>query len=139
MNAQELLEAQLKDIFGQVSAVYKDISESSMDHKSCPSAMTPREMLEHLCECCVAVSTHASGEKYSWGSYSAPDKTTKGLWNEYAGLRAKAVQDALGLGTDEGLNLASNYLVLHEPYHVGQVVTSRLESEPTWDADSMYA
>ena len=113
--------------------------EEGIDRKLTPDGMSPREMLEHLCECYLAYLDLAEGRKHDWGSYRAPEKATGPLTSTWKDLRTRAVGVALASKDPEVRENAIHYIALHDEYHVGQLCLIRLLAEPGWNADSIYS
>jgi uncharacterized damage-inducible protein DinB len=139
MTAAELLSHQLDDLGKQLTAVLAGLSPDQQDHKLHENGFSPRETLEHLAECYQAFSTSITGGKHQWGSFSTEDKSWANLERVWADLRAKALDMIGGLTDPEHLKAASEFLVLHDAYHVGQLAAGRLQAEPGWDPYSIYS
>lgn len=101
-------------------------------------AMSPREVVVHCSECYTAASTALRGESHEWGTYAPIAGGPDELVAEMKRLRAAAVAAILEAGTDEALKVAVHYIAMHDPYHVGQLVTLRLKLDPSWNAYSIY-
>ena len=138
MTGQELLAYQVDHMGYQLSKVFEGIKEEHLDHKACECMMSPRQAVEHLCEVYTAYTTEAAGGKHAWGSYSAGDKSWPDLWAECNRLRGQAVAAAKGAEGEKALTDAYAYIVAHDSYHVGQMATCRISSDPAWDPYSIY-
>ena len=137
MTAKEFMVAQLADTHLQVTAVYEGLANADWDKKSNPAAMSARETLGHLNECCHAFLSE-DPHKYAWGSYKMGDKPNEDLMAEFNQLRSKCVDKLSDSNDDEVVKGAGTYLALHEAYHVGQLATLRLSLDPEWNAYSIY-
>ncbi len=137
MTAKELITAQLDDTKLQVSKVFEGIPEDGWDQSSNPQAMSPRQTLGHLTECCMAMLAE-DPHTYEWGSFDASGLSHQELMAKYNDLRAQCVQKCTESSEDEVINSASNFIALHEAYHVGQLATLRLALDPDWNAYSIY-
>ena len=137
MTVNEFLAEQLADTHLQVTAVYEGLPNADWDKKSNEAAMSPREILGHLTECCHAFLSE-DPNKYEWGTYQIGDKANEDLMAEYNDLRSKCVDKANNATEDEVMRGASNFIALHEAYHVGQLATLRLSLDPEWNAYSIY-
>lgn len=127
------------DIAGsQVRKVFEGLSEELMDARLHESFMSPREILEHLCECYVAYSLYTEGQKHDWGSYAAEDKATANLMGQCMELRAAAIEKGLASESAEIRNASMDFIALHDCYHVGQVASLRIALEPDWNSHSLY-
>lgn len=136
MTASELIKHQLADSGYQVNAVLAELTEEDADQKALGYAMTARETLVHLSECCVAFNESCEGIDHNWGTYSSSATSLDALKAEFLALREEAVSR---VSEDEKtLKAASAYIVLHETYHVGQLAHLRLYLSPDWNAYSIY-
>lgn len=139
MTAHGFISYQLRDGRHQIEKCYEGLDEAGFDVRPAPHAMSPREILEHLCECHQAFLDSLEGKKFSWGEYVLEDRSAAGLRQKFAELRA-AAEAAIDKNPDETtLKYAHAYLVAHDAYHVGQLALSRLAQDPGWDPYSIYA
>lgn len=97
--------------------------------------MTPKETISHLCDVYTHVLDQVAGRQAGWGVYKTPD-TLDQLMADFDSLRSSAVNAALGAENAE--NLATDYIILHDAYHVGQLCAARSASEPEWDMYAIY-
>ncbi len=139
MTGKELLKWQLEHTGKQLDKAIGDMDESKWDHKSSPGIMSPREQVEHLGETYAAYSAMAKGEKYEWGTFVVDDKSKANLWKTYSQMRERAVSAAIASDEPKDLESATEYLLTHEAYHVGQLCSLRLDCEPSWDPYAIYA
>ncbi len=138
MEIKQLLQSQIEEAGYQLEKVLEGADESTLDLKVTAEAMSPREMVEHLCECYTATLKTAAGEAHEWGTYSAPDMTTGPLMEEFKSLRASAAAAVLALDDDKAAELGSAFVVGHDFYHVGQLVLARLKADANWNSYSIY-
>jgi hypothetical protein len=138
MTANELLNKQLEDCSYQLDKVLEGVAEKDLDFKVTPTAMTIRELVEHLCEVYTAVEEETRGASHSWGSFSIEDKSWQNLKAQLSALRSRALQIVRDAQEDKALLSGSAFLVAHDYYHVGQLATLRLATNPEWDAYSIY-
>ena len=136
MTEKELLRHQIDDAGFQLDKVFESIEEASLDFRLTEHAMTPREILAHLCECYVATSVGTEGKEHEWGTYTAPDTTWPALFNNMKELRATAAEAALA--TPDYETKTSAFMIAHDFYHVGQMCMVRLVRDPSWNAYSIY-
>lgn len=136
MDARELLAWALEDSLYQVEKSYEGLAD--FDYKLNSIAKTPREILTHFCETCEAFVTEANGGTHTWGTYSLPPMEPNELMAKYRKLRAEASEVALMATDPKMIKKASEYLVSHESYHVGQLCLIRLAIDPNWNAYSLY-
>jgi hypothetical protein len=135
VTSPELLDHLLKSSGFQIEQCYAGISEEAMDALPAPAMMSPRQILGHLTECCIACQEKVAGKEHAWGSYTPPTATSE-LLDAYRVEREKAV-GALD-GSAESVDAAADFLVAHEYYHVGQLCTARLTADSGWNAYSIY-
>jgi uncharacterized damage-inducible protein DinB len=138
MTAHDLLEFEMIRAGKQIDACLNGMAESAYDEKCSPNGMTPREMLEHLCDAYEAFIVASRGEKYDFGSFVVEDKSTANLRSVFSSQRAKAVAAALGKDDDKHQREAYEYIVGHDNYHVGQLCLCRMQSDPAWDTYAIY-
>jgi hypothetical protein len=138
MTAKELLQKQLDDAGYQLAKVIEGLPEELMDGRSCPSAMTPRDSLAHLCEAYQAAISGTQGVKHEWGTFKIEDTSTANLIKVFNEMRARAVEAVLASDDPKWLWGAHLYMVAHDYYHVGQLASLRVDQTPTWDPYSIY-
>lgn len=136
MTVEELLRKQTSHVGAQLGRVFGGLTEQQADMQAIPAMMTAREQAEHLCECYEAVKTMAAGGKHEWGTYSSGAGSWAELLAMFDGHRSAAVDAALA--GEDGSNIVSGYVVEHDAYHVGQLVSLRSTIDPSWDAYSVY-
>lgn len=137
MTAKEFLGEQLADAHMQVNKVFEGISSDGWERRAVSVAMTPRQTLAHLCECCEAFLSE-DPSSYEWGSFDYEDMNNDDLMSEYGELRSQVVAKVENAENDDVLKGASAYITMHEAYHVGQMATLRLTLDPEWNAYSIY-
>jgi uncharacterized damage-inducible protein DinB len=139
MTALELSLWQFDDVGRQLSACLHGLDPAHREHHAVVCAMSPLQILEHLCEVYTAYMKIARGEKHDWGTYRLADRSWDHVMSTFSALRKQARDTAALAGDDEKkLKEVSEYLILHDAYHVGQLVTSRLSAEPGWDMYAIY-
>ena len=138
MTAIELLTYQLDDVGFQISKVLEGVKESDLDFKPVPTAMSIREQIEHLCEVYTAVEEESRGVEHAWGQFSVADKSWGNLTVVFASLRAKAVEVVSVPKDEKAYIAASGFMVGHEYYHIGQLASLRIATDPSWDPYSIY-
>ncbi len=131
MSDTTLLQYLLKTTSNQVLQTFNGLSEAHFDTKLVPHAMSPRETLEHLCDCYQNAIATSEGREPAWGAYKLVATTQADAIAEMSTLRNRAISVA-----DE--KIAVEYIAVHDAYHVGQLVTLRLSVEPDWNYYSVY-
>ena len=134
--ANEILKYGLDQCLYQLEQVFAGVED--FDAKPIATQMSPREVLVHLCEVYQAFLTEAAGGKHSWGTYALPGEANDDLKKFTFALRSQAVAVVEANPTEEVEKHAMAFMVLHDPYHVGQMVQHRLAMEPDWNAYSIY-
>jgi hypothetical protein len=138
MTAKELA-AQFVDESGyQFKACLAGVSADSFEAKPIEGVMSIREALEHCTEACLAVQKDAIGEKQSWGTYKFPAGSVDELVAIFEDERAKAVALAMDNFDNQGAHWLKDYIVAHEFYHVGQMVSVRLALSDGFEPYSIY-
>ncbi|MBC8063708.1 MAG: hypothetical protein H7Y17_02680 [Chlorobia bacterium] len=135
MTTQELLQHQFDDAAYQLEKVFDGL-DASLDFRLTEKSMTPRETAAHLGECYVAMVKEANGEKHEWGTYEPSTTEWPAVWENMKELRAKATAAVLAKPGSE--SKASEFIVAHDNYHVGQMVATRMARDPDWDPYSIY-
>ena len=138
MTANELLRYEIDQVGFQIRACLDDMPEAGMDAPCGPGAMSPRDLLEHMCEAYVALIASCQGKKHEWGSFSVSDKSTDNLKSTYFTTREQAVEAVLAKDDDASIKHAYDFVVGHDNYHVGQFVLSRLQVQPDWNSYAIY-
>jgi uncharacterized damage-inducible protein DinB len=138
MTTQELLIFQIQVTANQIERALDGLNDSDLQHKLSEPCMNMSSILEHLCECRVAFLTESVGNKHSWGTYEAPDRSLAGLRSTLRDLTNKTIEIVKSDGSDEVLKHASDFLVLHDAYHVGQLCATRLSFDREFDPYSIY-
>jgi len=138
MEAKELAFKAIENSGRQIEKAYEGLPEADYDKKVSDSAMTPREMLEHFCECYHNAVPYADGIAPDWGSYSIEDKSTANLWKVYAETRKAAVEKVLTLDGPKLAEIGMGFMAMHDSYHVGQLCQLRIYLDPNWNAYAIY-
>lgn len=133
-----LLLAALKDARQQVAACYQDAPDGFADVRITPEAMTPAQMIGHLNECYIAVEKEAKGERHEWGTYDAGGKSLAELVAEWEARHAEVTAKAEGGVSLEVAKAILSFVILHNAYHVGQLVLARLQVQPDWNVYAIY-
>jgi len=139
MNTHEFTETAMASAGRQLEQVLAGLKEEHSDVKVASVASSARETLEHLVDCYVNTPAAVEGKEPQWGSYTIEDKSLANLLKLCAELRAKAVQKILTAPEDKVGELALNYIILHDAYHVGQLALLRMQTDASWDPYSIYA
>lgn len=126
MSTTDFLKSQLDDTGKQLQSVFSNFPADKWNEKATPHSFSAAETAEHLAECYQAFLTHADGQEYEWGTFQIEDKTPANLQKTMTDMRTKAVLRATSTTDEKIQQYASSYIVLHDAYHVGQMVTLRL-------------
>lgn len=137
MTIQELLKEQANFMEYQLNAVFKDIPEEKGD-VTVAGQFSPRQTLQHLCECYVAYLAYTEGKEHEWGTYQPADTSLDALRAEMKRLRDQMHEKAYSSNNDDFVLKALDFGVVHDSYHVGQMVTWRLNVTPDFSPYSIY-
>jgi|CXWL01.1.fsa_nt_gi hypothetical protein len=138
MQTIETLNTQMAGAGFQLEKVFEGVEESHADFLAHPAMMTPRQVAVHLADCYVAMQKKARSEEPEWGSYQAPGSSLKDALAGMKAEREKAMGSISILDEKEQIHLATDFLILHDAYHVGQMCTIRLAIDPEWNYHSIY-
>jgi uncharacterized damage-inducible protein DinB len=138
MTAAELLRTQIDDAGYQLGKVLEGVREEDLDTKVESISMTLRQHVEHLCESYVAAATELHGGHHEWGTFALPNRSIATLLDTFNQVRNDTAQKLLSAEGDQGLHLASAYIVLHDGYHVGQLCALRQAIDSSWSSFSIY-
>lgn len=120
----------------QVRSAVRDLSVEAWDSRSNACAMTPRETVTHLCDVYQYATAKAKGGEAKWNQYEAPSDSQV-MMEDFDRLRKTAVEACAASG--DPYELLTDYIIVHDAYHVGQLCTARIASEPAWDPYSIYS
>lgn len=135
MTTLEFARTQVDGAKYQLDQTFAGLEEKDLDFKAHPSMMSACEHLEHLCEAYTACVKQANGEEHEWGSFVVDDRSLSNLLTVMAGLRQEAVD---ALFAKEAYDAISDFLVLHDAYHVGQLCATRQALDPEWNSYVIY-
>lgn len=138
MTLKELITYQIDDAGYQLEKVLEGFPEALVDYHVPEIAMSPREIVGHLCEAYQATITMVEGGTHEWGSYQAPTKDWGPLLAVFTDLRAKATAAILTLDEEKAAKDANAYIIAHDYYHVGQLANAKRVAVPEWDGYSIY-
>lgn len=137
MTAIEAASALMNTAAGQVEGALKDWPADQWDARLNEHTMSAREQVIHLTECCLAFQKSLTGEEHSWGTYAPEDTSVDSILAAWREERAKCAA-AIPTANDEQLKHAFDYIVLHDAYHVGQLVSLHLTLVPDWNSYAIY-
>ncbi len=138
MQTIEILNTQMKDAGLQLERVYDGVAEDHADFQAHVAMMTPRQIACHLADCYVAVQRTVLGEEPDWGSYKAPGSSLSDALTGMKEERAKALESIGTVDEAKQIHLATDFMILHDAYHVGQMCSIRLAIDPEWNNYSIY-
>ena len=99
--------------------------------------MSFRVTIAHLCECYVAAVAIAAGREHAWGTFEPKSAALALLLDEWRELRQAAAEVVVS-DDDKLISLGADFVVGHDYYHVGQLVTLRLSFDKDWNSLSIY-
>lgn len=138
MTASELLAWQIDDVGNQILKTLENLPAEHRDARVVPGAMSPNDVIEHLCECYEAAAAVAEGRKHPWGSFAFVEETWDERLARWRELRSRAKALVTGGDDPKPLTEGYEYIVGHDAYHVGQLCQLRLHLDPKWDSMSIY-
>jgi uncharacterized damage-inducible protein DinB len=138
MTARELLAYQIDHVGNQLRKTFEGLDGDHRDHRILPQAMTPREILAHLCEVYHACIEEAEGRRYEWGSWKTEDNSWENVKKEFFRMRELAMGAVVRAG-DGFARKGYSFIVDHDAYHVGQMSLIRMSVDPAWDPYSLYS
>ncbi len=139
MDLKDVMKYQIESSAHQVDKVLEGLTEDQWDAKLREDCMSPKEAVTHLTECYIAAQKDISGQPHEWGSYMPEDDSPSALLKEMQAERQKACDDLIKAGDERAVKAATQFIVLHDAYHVGQLATLRLGLDPEWDAYAIYS
>jgi hypothetical protein len=139
MTLHDAMKYQLDAAANQVDKVLEGLEPDQWDAKVREDLMSPREAVSHLTECYIAAQKHAAGEQHEWGAYVPSSEDPEDLLREMREHRVAAKESLLAKADDDALKAATDYIVLHDAYHVGQLAALRLAITPDWDPYAIYS
>lgn len=150
MTARELLFLQADMVGEQLSKAIAGVGEPVADHRPVATLHSIRTTLIHMTDNYRALVADALGQKYAYGSWSPPDGELATLISAWNAARLEAVNTLRERLTDfqadfrtsfavwPSWKVATEWLVAHDAYHLGQVCYLRLAAEPEWDMYEIY-
>ena len=139
MDAKQLMLYQLESSAHQVDAVLRGLSEDEWDSKVRDGCMTVRETVSHLTECYIAARKDIEGQPHEWGSYVVADDAPAVILAEMQSERQKVWEVLMAADIEKAGKVATQFIILHDAYHVGQLCAIRMAAEPAWDPYAIYA
>ena len=134
----DLIFSQLRQNEKMLWKIFEGISDSELDFRPLPTALSLREHLGHLCAGCEALMAIRQGREYDWDNIASHGSTVLELLSKFRQLRLEALPAGESINL-EAASLLSDYLILHEAYHIGQLALSRKALDPSWDSLKLYA
>lgn len=138
MDTEPLLRHQLDQLGHQMRVVFHGLDQAGWNHRSYSLALTPHETAIHLADCYCAFMTALEGGDYAWESFrpegDSPESALQALWQKRDEAIAK-----IDWASQRALKLATDFIVLHDAYHVGQMVSNRRSSDESFDYSKLYS
>lgn len=122
----------------QLKNVFEGLSDEGFGFRCSPSMMTARDMANHLAECYVAAMVEAKGGKHEWGSFALEADSNTEAVSKMMGLREEAINVIIDSAEDKKEHLITDFFLLHDAYHVGQMVANRIAFDPEWNSYAIY-
>lgn len=137
MTAKELIQSLVDNAGFQIEQCCAGVTEEQADLKVHDDAMSFRVTIAHLCECYVAAVEIAAGREHAWGTFEPKSAAFAPLLDEWRQLR-KAAAEVVVSDDDKLIAVGADFIVGHDYYHVGQLVTLRLSFDKDWNSLSIY-
>lgn len=134
----EFLSHQVADGRFQLEKIFAGLTDDQWNARLTPGSMTPLETAIHLSDCYVALGESVDGLDHEWGSFTLEDKSPANVEKVLFELRDSGVAKALEKADERSLKALSEYVALHDAYHVGQLASLRLSFGDGWDPYSIY-
>jgi len=138
MDASEFARSLFEDAGYQLAKVLEGIDEEYGQYKITPSSKSPSETCEHLADTYTAFLSELAGNKYEWGTFKPSGAPWPAAWHEALVIRNGVAESLKGELSNHQLNVAANYIIAHDYYHVGQMCQARIAFDPKWDPYSIY-
>lgn len=136
MDSYDLIRHQTDTSLKQLKACLKDLPNEAGSIKLTDQGMTIEDIIQHLGDCYTAILQGTDG--YDWGSFQSAKGELAEKSEEILGLRAKALDKLFADPDQIDYPKVTDFIVLHDAYHVGQLVLCRLIAEPGWNHYSIY-
>jgi len=126
-----MLRQQCEYVGRQLLAAQRGMKDTNLDARPIPTGMTVRETMIHLCDVYRYVIEKVAGGDPKWDQY-----TGSGSPEEFGRLRDEAIEASFS--TSDPFEWITDYIIVHDAYHVGQLCCIRKACEPEWDSHSIY-
>lgn len=136
MTAVELIQQQLATNERMLAVVLADLPDEALGWRLSETRLSIRETMVHLAETVLATRAHREGHSYRWGTHESSATTAEELLAEWKAGRDPMLTE---LTAGEDLETISNYFVLHEAYHIGQLAATREEAQAGWSSFALYS
>jgi hypothetical protein len=134
MTAKELLQSQMDAAGFGLEKAFEGLTDQAWD-QTLGGMLSPRATLYHLCEVYTALMIKLDGGQFRWGTFQAPEGDPLTVFRD---IRAQAVAKVLDSDSDAALATASDFITMHDNYHIGQLAGLRLSLEEGWNPYSIY-
>jgi uncharacterized damage-inducible protein DinB len=138
MSLHESTLAGLKESGKQLGRSLEGVPEDAWNKKPLATTMSLREQVVHLCHAYTAVMEHLKNGSFDWSApFTIPNINDEGLPGYLEIERQRAV-DGLTQSAEPQDEMALDYIVIHDAYHVGQIAVLRHAIDPEFDSYSLY-
>jgi uncharacterized damage-inducible protein DinB len=132
----DILQKQCDYVGKQVRAAVDGLSQEGWNTRPTETAMTPREIVTHLCGVYEYATAKARGEQATWTEYACAGDTNE-LMADFDSKRQEAITACLA--SEDPYEMLTDYIIVHDAYHVGQLCTARFVVQPDWDPYAIYS
>lgn len=122
-----------------LNRVIDGFPEAAWGNNLTPKSKTAAEIIGHLTWVYAAYIALLETGKAAWDRYDPSGKSPEELVAELRETRRYAMEEANGSEMPLIHRGALEYIVMHEMYHLGQLVLIRAEAQPDWDAEAVFS
>ena len=148
----DMILRQARTVGRQIQRAVTGLSEDEADFRFGEGLMSVRDTLVHLADNCLALSTELEGNAHEFGKWRPGGEGLAHLVHEWCDLREQALEKAwdrlrsvdldapmkVSFATWPGWKVLTEWVVMHDAYHLGQICALRLAQDPDWDMYSVY-
>lgn len=148
----DLILRQAHTVGVQVERAASGLTEEQADFRLGEGLMSVRQTLIHLADNCLALNAELDRRPYEFGAWQPSDVGFPALVQEWKDLRKSVLEKVadcfreidleapmkVSFATWPGWKVLSEWIVMHDAYHLGQICALRLAQDPQWDMYSIY-
>lgn len=100
--------------------------------------MSASQTMEHLCEAYTACEAALQHKTHEWGSYQSGLSDPDALKAHMFELRDRVTAMVTESQDERAYALASDYILQHDAYHIGQLCACRIALDPEFNPYAIY-